>query len=438
MMPSIYVRARTRRKVVADPMTKHPQGQPRGLAEGGRQPVEGGSIAGSGAGSLSGSIKVTLGWGSAPRTVQVPASARVVWPPRSPPPITWAAAVARALASPVGSAPLAERAAAARRIVVLVPDDTRKDIARQLLPLVLPHLGGAQIEVGIATGKHPPFAPPPGIDWVHDARSPALVRVGHTAHGTEVRYSRAVLDADLRVLLGELRPHYFAGWAGGAKMLFPGVAGEAGIWHNHRLKAAPGARLGVVDGNPCRADMEAAAALAGPSFSLNVVRGEHGEPVDAVAGDPVASHRLGVARAQAVFEVEVEAPADVVLISDADPVAMNLYQACKLLPPAGAVLRDGGTVVLAVECGAGIGPVEVINDAIYHLGSRHSLPPNHRVILVSRHGPDAVAPTFAEWAPDIETALVMASDQQAPDLIVMPRGGDLVPRLRNALPAHDV
>jgi hypothetical protein len=95
-------------------------------------------------------------------------------------------------------------------------------------------------------------------------------------------------------------------------------------------------------------------------------------------------------------------------------------------------------VVLAVECGAGIGPVEVINDAIYHLGSRHSLPPNHRVILVSSHGPDAVAPTFAEWAPDIETALGMASDQRAPDLIVMPRGGDLVPRLRNALRAHDV
>lgn len=405
-MPSIYVRARTGRKVVADPMTNH---------------TEENSEA-----SAGGAIEIALGWGRAPRTVRVPKTARVVSPPPSPPPRRWDAVVADALAAPVGSLSLADRAAAARRIVVIVPDDTRKDVARHLLPCVRPHLGGARVEVIVATGKHPPFAPPSHADRVHDARSPALVRVGVTARGTEVMYPPAVIEADLRVLLGELRPHYFAGWAGGAKLLFPGVAGEAGIWHNHRLKAEPGARLGVVEGNPCRDDMEAAAAMAGPAFSLNVIRGAHGEPVDAVAGDPVAAHRAGVARARALFEVTVEAPADVVLASDADPVAMNLYQACKLLPPAGAVLRDGGVVVLAVECGAGIGPVAVINEAIYRLGSVHALPPRHRVILVSKHDRAAVAPTFAEWAPDVDAALAMAGGGE---LIVMPRGGDLVPRL---------
>ncbi len=370
---------------------------------------------------------VSIGWGRAPKRVRVPAGARVVAPPPSPPAIGWARAVEAALASPVGSASLAERAAGARRVVVVVPDETRKGVAAGLLPAIRPHLGGAAVEVMVATGKHPPYPPPPGVDHVHDARSPTLVRVGVTAHGTQVCFPPAVLDADLRVLLGEIRPHYFAGWAGGAKLLFPGVAGEAGIWHNHRLKAAPGARLGVVEGNPCRADMEAAAAMAGPSFAVNVVRGAHGLPVFAVAGDPVASHRAGVARARAVFEVEVDRRADVVLVSDGDPVAMNLYQACKLLPPAGAVLRDGGTVVMAVECGAGIGPVGVINEAIYRLGSVHSLPPTHRVILVSRHPREAVAPTFAEWAPDVESALAAAGTGK---LIVMPRGGDLVPRLR--------
>lgn len=368
---------------------------------------------------------VSIGWGRAPRRVRVPRGARVVEPPPSPPPVGWDAAVEAALAAPVGSAPLAVRAAGARRVVVLVPDETRKGVAAGLLPTVRRHLGGAAVEVMVATGKHPPYPPPPGVDRVHDARSPSLVRVGVTAQGTEVCFPPAVLDADLRVLLGEIRPHYFAGWAGGAKLLFPGVAGEAGIWHNHRLKAAPGARLGVVEGNPCRADMEAAAALAGPSFAVSVVRGAHGLPVAAVAGDPVASHRAGVARARAVFEVAVEGRADVVLVSDGDPVAMNLYQACKLLPPAGAVLREGGTVVLAVECGAGIGPVEVINEAIYRLGSVHSLPARHRVVLVSSHPEAAVAPTFAEWAPDVETALARAGGR---DLIVMPRGGDLVPR----------
>lgn len=369
---------------------------------------------------------VEIGWGPAPRRVAVPDDAEVLRPPEGPPGRSWGAVIAEALADPVGSPPLVERLAGVRRICVIVPDDTRKDVARRVLPVLRPLLAGRAVSVGVATGKHPPYPPPPGVDWVHDARSPALVAVGRTAHGTEVRYPPAVLEADLRVVVGEIRPHYFAGWAGGAKGLFPGVAGEAGIWHNHRLKAAPGARLGVVEGNPCRADMEAAAALAGPSFLLNVIRGPDGRPVGAVAGDPVAAHRAGVALARRVFEVPLRRRYGAVVVSDREPVTMNLYQACKLLPPAGRALADGGLVVLAAACAAGIGPVEVINEAIYRLGSVHSLPPRHRVVLVSEHGPAAVAPTFAGWAPSVRAAL--SAGGHPPGVLVMPRGGELVPR----------
>ncbi len=375
--------------------------------------------------------EVTIGWGDAPRAVQVPSDAAVLLPPVGPPGRAWSTVVAEALADPLGSRPLSARLQTVRRVCVIVPDETRKDVARRVLPLLLPLLDGVPTTVGVATGKHPPYSPPPGTDWVHDARSPSLRVVGETARGTEVAYPPAVLDADLRIVVGEIRPHYFAGWAGGAKGIFPGVAGEPGIWHNHRLKAAPGARLGRLAGNPCRADMEEAAALAGPSVILNVVRGADGSPVTAVFGDPVVAHRVGVERARALFEVPLQRRYPVVLVSDRAPVTMNLYQACKLLPPAGAALADGGTVVLAAQCGAGIGPVAVINEAIYRLGSVHSLPPRHRVVLVSDHGPDAVAPTFAEWAPTVEAALADArATGPAGPLLVMPYGGELVPRRR--------
>ncbi len=103
---------------------------------------------------------------------------------------------------------------------------------------------------------------------------------------------------------------------------------------------------------------------------------------------------------------------------------MNLYQACKLLPPAGAVLADGGTIILAAECAQGLGPVSVINDKIYRLGSVHSLPPRHRVILVTARPEEEVEATFAEYAPSIEGAL---SQADAEDLTIIPYGGDLVP-----------
>jgi len=367
-----------------------------------------------------------LGWGHQPLSIPLPVGAHIVRAPSPPPSVSWAVAVERALAAPIGASPLETTVAAARRVTVLVPDDTRKDVARALLPLLLPRLAGVEVSIGVATGKHPPSPGPPGA-WIHAAADPLLVTAGTTTRGTPVSYPRAVLEADLRIVLGEIRPHYFAGYAGGAKGLFPGVAGEEGIWINHQLKAAPGARLGVVDGNPCRADMEEAAALAGPSFLLNIIRGPDGRPIDAVAGDLVAAHREGVRRARSVFEVPVAHRAGVVLISDREPVTMNLYQACKLLPVAGAVLADGGTVILAAECAHGLGPVPVINEKIYRLGSVHSLPRRHRVILVSSRPEHEVKMTFAKYAPSISAALAGVDRK---DLTIIPYGGDLVPTRR--------
>ncbi|MBU1432224.1 DUF2088 domain-containing protein [Myxococcota bacterium] len=382
-------------------------------------------------------MRVDLGWGLEPLRVEIPDEALVLTPPQATP-SSWSACFEAALAAPIypaGGAGLgghrALRAQArGRRVCVLVPDETRKDVASQLLPRLLRHLhaddparGPASISVGVATGKHPPCAAPPGA-WVHRADDPSLVYVGHTEAGTDVRFPRAVVEADLRILLGEIRPHYFAGYAGGAKGLFPGVAGEAGIWHNHEMKALAGARLGQVEGNPCRADMEAAAALAGPSFIINIIRDVSGAPISAVAGDPIAAHREGVRRAEAIFTVAAPRRAPTVIVSDRSPVTMNLYQACKLLPPAGAILEDGGLIIMAASCHAGIGPVEVINDKIYRLGIRHSLPPRHRVALVSSQPAAAVAPTFAEHAPSVEAALA----GRAGPVVVLPFAGDLVVR----------
>lgn len=373
---------------------------------------------------------VALGWGAQTLEIAVPFATTVLSPPIAPPARPWAEVCDEALHTPVGSAPLAERLRGLRRVCVLVPDRTRKDVAEGLLPSILPRLArfGVDVSLGVATGKHP-HASLGGLAasaWMHDASSPDLVRVGTTAEGTAVRFPREVLDAELRILLGEIRPHYFAGYAGGAKLLFPGVAGAEGIWQNHRLKASPGARLGQVEGNPCRADMEAAAALAGPSFLLNVLRGAHGGPVLAVSGDPVAAHREGVRRGASLFECSVpeDTRFDTVVVSDTHPVTLNLYQACKLLAPAGALLADGGTVILAASCAEGIGPVETINEAIYRLGLVHSLPARHRIFLVSERSAASVAPTFATYMPDMPTALAAAGPGR---LAVLPYGGDLVP-----------
>ena len=75
------------------------------------------------------------------------------------------------------------------------------------------HFSGGMSYRTPSAGKHP-FRSPTGGEWRHDAHSPDLVRAGVTDFGTEVYYPEVVLDAELRILVGEIRPHYFAGYSG--------------------------------------------------------------------------------------------------------------------------------------------------------------------------------------------------------------------------------
>jgi len=266
---------------------------------------------------------IDIGWGANSRTIRIPTGAQILERPNLSMPELTEDRILDALRRPIGSSSLIEQLREVQNVCVLVPDETRKDASTTILPILSPLLNGLNVSWGIAAGKHPYIAPPAGY-WRHDAHGPDLLAVGHTEAGTRVEFPREVVDADLCLLIGEIRPHYFAGYAGGAKTLFPGVAGARGIWHNHELKALPGASLGSVDHNPCRYDMEAAARMAGNAFIINIIRNRAGVPIDIVAGDIVEAHREGVAKARAHFEVHVRDRASVVLVSDGLPVTMNL------------------------------------------------------------------------------------------------------------------
>jgi len=377
-------------------------------------------------------IKVQIGWGRTPRDIQVPKSSRIIEPRRTNEAVLSQGRLLDAIESPIGMPGLSELAQAAEKICILIPDESRKPIPDFILPMILSRLSGRNVSVGIASGKHPVVEAPSG-QWRHDASSPSLVAAGTTSRGTVVEFPKRVLQADLRILIGEIRPHYFAGYAGGAKTLFPGVAGEKGIWHNHKLKASPFAALGKVDGNPCREDMENAARFAGPSFIVNIIRNHVGVPVDVVAGDIVDAHRAGVEIARPHFEVSLQSRSSVVLVSDKAPVTNNLYQACKLLPVAARLLLDGGTIILCAACEDGLGPIDIINEAIYRLGMVPILPSNHRVVLVSSQPAERVEQSFASYGSSVEAVL---AEMEATDPLILPYAGELVPVLSesNATP----
>jgi nickel-dependent lactate racemase len=279
--------------------------------------------------------------------------------------------LAEALAQPIGTPRLGELARPGQKVVIVTSDLTRPCPSDRLLPPVLDELAMAgvaddDITIVMALGLHRPMTANEmeaavgsevyrGIRVVsHDPED--TVYLGHTPAGTPVELYRPLVEADLRVCLGNLDLHYFAGYSGGAKAILPGCASRATLNANHAMMVRPEAAAGRLAGNPVREDLEAGAALAGADFILNViVDGQH-RIVEAVAGHVTAAHRHGCKLVAERGIVEVGRPADIVLVSAGGyPKDVNLYQAQKALDNAAYAVRDGGILILVAECPEGFG-----------------------------------------------------------------------------------
>lgn len=152
-------------------------------------------------------------------------------------------AVRRALRSPVGCRPLREEAKGKRRICILICDITRPVPNGTVLPVLLDELleagaDPASITVVVATGLHRPNEGEELRELVGDDRVLATVRIvnhfarkdedhrflGTTPGGIPVRIDHRFLDADLRIVIGLVEPHFMAGYSGGRKVIVPGIA----------------------------------------------------------------------------------------------------------------------------------------------------------------------------------------------------------------------
>ncbi len=276
-----------------------------------------------------------------------------------------------ALEQPVAAPRLRDLAHPGQHITIIASDLTRPCPSALLLPPILEELraagvADADILIVAALGLHRPMteaelremAGPAVFERLrvvnHDPAD--VVRLGVTSRGTPVEIFRPVAAADLRVCLGNLEFHYFAGYSGGAKAILPGCASRDAVNANHAMMVQPAAAAGRLAGNPVRADLEEGAALAGPAFMLNVIVGAAHQIVAAVAGDITAAHRRGCEWVAQRGMLPVAQLADIVLVSAGGfPKDLNLYQAQKALDNAVYAARAGGVIILVAECREGFG-----------------------------------------------------------------------------------
>ena len=342
--------------------------------------------------------------------------------------------ILRALRNPIGARPLYELAKGKKKVCLIISDNTRKCLYTLTLPILIEELERRagitpkEMTILVATGTHRAMTGAEVVELIgpaifkkynvvqHDGSNPEnLRRGGKTERGTILYFNPAAADADFIILAGGITYHYFAGFTGGRKALFPGVAAKESIIQNHSLaidretgdfheRVKPGSMLG----NPVHEDMVDAASELRPDFLMDVVLTPEGELAGVFAGDYTYAHRIGCQFVENHFGVLIDGERQshselIVAGAGGYPRDISFYQAHKSLVNATNMLNpQGGTLVLIAECPDGMGhpafedwkPLKTSHDVIMKLKANYSAlghlvlslrkrTEKHNVILVS-------------------------------------------------------
>jgi len=353
------------------------------------------------------------------------------------------AAIRAALRAPIQSPPLADLVRPHHRVAITFPDVTRPCPTHRLLPAILEELSVVpreQVVLISGTGMHRPNTEEElrrivGDQVYRDYRvinhnafdERSLAHAGRTRRGTDLWFSAEYLRADVKILVGFIEPHMFAGFSGGAKAVLPGIAGEQTVLRNHdaEMIGNPRSTWGVTRGNPIFEEMREAALATNPTFLVNVTLNRDKEITNVYFGDMVAAHDAGIDFARRTAMRPVPEPFDLVVTTNSGyPLDLNLYQAIKGISAANLIVREGGAIISAAECRDGI-PEHGNYRKILH--SR----PNLAEVLKMIHQPGFLL--FDQWE-----AQIQANIQRRAEVYLYSTLEDREAEMAHVRPIHDV
>jgi nickel-dependent lactate racemase len=383
-----------------------------------------------------------------------------------------AGAIRELLLRPTGTPALAELAASRRSACIAICDITRPVPNEVILSQILPVLEQSgipreRITILLATGLHRPNLGDELVEIVgksivekyriENHNGQALDEhefLGESPRGVPVWIDRRYIQADLKITVGLIEPHFMAGYSGGRKLICPGLAALETVraWHSPRFLEHPKARAGVLEGNPVHEENTWIGRRAGCDFIVNVVLDEHRKIVHAVAGDMEQAFLEGVRFVEKLVWDTVPEPVDIVITTSAGyPLDATFYQSVKGMVAAEPIVKPGGTVILAAEISEGIGSPEFrrifeenpsldeFMDRImggdyfrmdqWQLEEMAKVRRKARIVVVTRGlSPEQLSRLFVESAPTVEEAVADCLRRYGPDatIAVMPKGPYLV------------
>lgn len=193
----------------------------------------------------------------------------------------------------------------------------------------------------------------------HDCKDNSLFEVrGTTKRGTPVTIRKDILNSTLLITFGSISHHYFAGYGGGRKLLFPGLAARKAVYHNHGLfldretrSLATGCQPGNLEENPLAEDLKEIDTYMPPKVSIHGVMNASGKVCKLMVGNSYDDFVHVCHVHDSYYRYNSKVQYNLVLASSGGyPKDINFIQAHKSIHHAAAFVKDGGKLIVLSEC----------------------------------------------------------------------------------------
>lgn len=283
----------------------------------------------------------------------------------------------RSLRNPIFSPRLADIVDRKSKVAIVVTDMTRYAMDELVSELLLEEIRDAGVPREnvfflLALGTHRPMSQKEIEEklgkriaseypvYNHDCYSD-LVDLGRSSAGFPMKINKKLMEADVKITVGVIEPHLFAGYSGGVKTVCVGLAGIETIGATHSLKVLsdPRTKLGIIENNIFREFLNEMAQRVKVDFTVNLVMNEEKQLVAAFSGHPIKSFETAVNFTRSCVEVPIQGVADAVISCPGYPKSVNLYQATRaantvVLGPQ-PVVKKGGIILIPARCEDGLG-----------------------------------------------------------------------------------
>ncbi len=247
----------------------------------------------------------------------------------------------------------------AKRICIVLGSSSITQLTTSLTQTVLEGLAAIGISHSSITVLTSVGAPKPDPTLlgdtktiIHNPLSSAVTQIKDLKCDFPVSLNSSFTEADLSILIGELKPHSFLGYCGLSDTLFPGLASQDSV-QSHLAN-----RKGGVISDLARERAEITNSFRN-LFSLGLVLDANLLPAKMLLGNFQNCLEQLKSAVQSVCSVSIDRAADIVIMSaGGKPADESLLTTVETLPVAIPALKKDGVLIVAAECPLGHGDTE--------------------------------------------------------------------------------